>query len=163
LLEIAGRTSGWSVVIALVGGGQEIHDGEAGVFRGGSAPRRAGKTWGGWASPEADRGGGGGAGPPPSPGHSTAESSLLAKSRSHRAQRIAEWVTHVVSGDAGAAAQVAVQFGKFPIALTRDLRTAREWLRGHCIDDLRRAGLVASSGAMRHRAFGLEVSSGFRQ
>src|SRR5262249_25328158 len=28
---------------------------------------------------------------------------------------------------------------------------------------LRRAGLVASSGAMRHRAFGLEVSSGFRQ
>jgi hypothetical protein len=83
--------------------------------------------------------------------------------RSHRAQRIAEWVNHVVVGEAEAASRVALQFGKFPIALTRDLAKAREWLHWRRIDENRRAGLVASSGAMRHRAFGIELSSGFRQ
>jgi hypothetical protein len=54
--------------------------------------------------------------------------------RSHRAQRIAEWVNHVLSGDAPAAAEVARQFGEFPIALTRDLGAARQWLREHRVD-----------------------------
>ena len=79
------------------------------------------------------------------------------------AQRIAEWVNHVLSGDAPAAAEVARQFAEFPIALTRELATARQWLRDHRVDDLRRAGLVASSGALRLRAYGVEVSPGFRQ
>jgi hypothetical protein len=83
--------------------------------------------------------------------------------RSPRAKHIAEWVNHVVSGHADSARNVATQFGNFPIGLTRDLARAREWLCEHRIDDRRRAGLVASSGAIRHRAFGIEVSSGFRR
>ena len=50
----------------------------------------------------------------------------------------------------------------FPMALTRSLTTAREWLRGQTRGE-RRCGLVASSGALRLRADGLELSSGFRQ
>jgi hypothetical protein len=71
-------------------------------------------------------------------------------------------VNHVVVGNAPLAAALVEQFGEFPIALTREVDVAREWLRDHCGRD-RRAGLVASSGALRHRAYGIEVSSGFRQ
>jgi hypothetical protein len=171
LLEIVGRCPDWSVVIALVGGGQEIHDGEAGLSEWGDALRRTSKSWEIWASPEALDGGPSVAGSRLFGGARPAEISLREEPdlhlhvsvRSHRAQRIAEWVNHVVVGDAEAASQVALQFGKFPIALTRELAKAREWLHCHRIDENRRAGLVASSGALRHRAFGIEVSSGFRQ
>src|SRR5205814_10188523 len=51
---------------------------------------------------------------------------------------------------------------EFPLVLTRSLETARKWLRGRTLG-LRRCGLVASSGGLRLRAEGLELSSGFRQ
>jgi hypothetical protein len=49
--------------------------------------------------------------------------------------------------------------------LTRDLTAAREWLHAHS-DRVRHScscGLLASSGALRLRAHGIEVSSGFRR
>jgi len=46
--------------------------------------------------------------------------------------------------------------------LTRGLDQTRAWLR-HSTRGLRRCGLLASSGALRLRAHGLEVSSGFRR
>lgn len=48
------------------------------------------------------------------------------------------------------------------MALTRDLSIARHWLRSHT-RGLRRSGLLASSGALRLRAEGIELTSGFRQ
>ncbi len=51
----------------------------------------------------------------------------------------------------------------FPFADTQLTRkTARQWLQKHARGQ-QRAGLVASSGAIRLRADGLELSSGFRQ
>jgi hypothetical protein len=58
--------------------------------------------------------------------------------------------------------QIFPKLKEFPIAMTRSLPTAREWLRKHT-RGRRRSGLVASSGALRLRAEGLELSSGFRQ
>lgn len=180
LIEIMERCPDWSVVIALVGGGQEIHVGEAGLAEWGAALQRAAQSWEVWASPEALTGGTSVAGsqlfagqhiqsvhtPDPLPRLTVIHEPdlhLHVSVRSHRAQRIAEWVNCVLSGDAAAAREVVQHFGEFPIALTRDLATARAWLHDHRVDDLRRAGLVASSGALRLRAYGVEVSPGFRQ
>jgi hypothetical protein len=58
---------------------------------------------------------------------------------------------------------VSRQLGEeFPVVLTRDLSQARRWLseRG---EKNQRTGLLASSGAIRLRAFGLELSRGFRR
>jgi len=170
VLDIVGRCDNWSVVIALVGGGQEIHDGEAGLAAWGDAICRSQIDWDVWASPEAIDGGSSVAGSrlfadTMQRSESVRRDSRLHLSvsvRSHRAQQIAEWVNHVVNGNAELAAASAAQFGEFPIALTRDLQSARNWLRDHVGED-RRAGLVASSGALRLRPFGLELSPGFRR
>jgi hypothetical protein len=56
VLEIMGRHSGWSLVVGLVGGGQEIHSGEAGLSAWGDALAEHAE-WTVWASPEAIEGG----------------------------------------------------------------------------------------------------------
>ena len=68
----------------------------------------------------------------------------------------------VLFGDAHMAASIMADLKDFPIVLTRSLPTARTWLRERA-RGLRRCGLVASSGAIRLRAEGIELSSGFRQ
>jgi hypothetical protein len=71
-------------------------------------------------------------------------------------------VEAVLQADALAAAKIADQLVGFPLVLTRSLSTAREWLRDKT-RGLQRCGLVASSGGLRLRAEGLELSSGFRR
>jgi len=170
VLDVLARCQDWSVVVALVGGGQEINDGEAGLAAWGDAINRSKVDWEVWASPEAVVGGSSVAGSRLSidafrrtvPMQQDARLHLSVSVRSHRAQQIAEWVNHVVSGNAELAAITARRFGEFPFALTRDLQTARDWIRDHVRND-RRAGLIASSGAIRLRPFGLELSPGFRR
>ena len=169
LLEIMTRCDEWCVIIALVGGGQEIHTGEGGLREWGNAISCSPVNWRVMTLSEALSG-----------GHSVAGERLFEREvpshvelieddslhlnvsvRSQRAQRIAEWANHVLAGNFKRACDVARRFHSFPIVLTRDLDCARTWLRERSAND-RRCGLVATSGALRHRTYGLEVSSGFR-
>ena len=86
----------------------------------------------------------------------------VVKARPLRARKIAEWVDAALAGDATRATATVPHLRDFPFALTRSLATAREWLHKRA-RGRQRAGLVASSGALRLRADGLELSSGFRQ
>jgi hypothetical protein len=52
--------------------------------------------------------------------------------------------------------------GDFRLVMTRDLNTARCWLLERSRSE-HRCGLLVSSGSLRHRAYGLEVSTGFRR
>jgi len=170
MLSIMDRHQGWAVLIALVGGGQEIHNGEAGLAEWGSTLRDKFPKWKVVVSPEAldhNRG---------SPAHhlfadQTSGSLTIQEEpslhlnvnlRSFRAQRISDWVDAALAGDSEGAAAIVPDLREFPFRLTRSLPTAREWLRHHARGE-QRAGLVASSGALRLRAEGLELSSGFRQ
>ncbi len=56
LLKIMERHEDWAVVIALVGGGQEINDGEAGLSEWGRALTASGKRWIVYASPRGNCG-----------------------------------------------------------------------------------------------------------
>jgi hypothetical protein len=170
MLAIMDRHNDWAVLVALVGGGQEIHNGEAGLAEWGQTLREKFPRWKVVVSPRAllsdpslaghllFRDG--------NPGSLTVETEpalhLEVCLRSFRARKMTEWVDAALAGDATKAAAIIPELRSFPIALTRSLDTARAWLRQHARGQ-QRCGLVASSGGLRLRADGLELSSGFRQ
>jgi schlafen family protein len=167
ILRIMDRHADWAAIVALIGGGQEIHDGEAGLAEWGRA--LAGyEHWKVFASPEAING-----------GDSVAGSVLFSREnsrtvqcdpllhlaisvRAKRAETMALWVNRVLAGNNKEARRLAAQFDSFPIFVSRDLDLTRNWLKKQA-RGTRRCGLVASSGAARLRAFGLETSQAIRE
>lgn len=166
LLNIMERHSDWAAVVALVGGGQEINDGEAGLEEWGRALVARETKWVIYASPEVLQGGESTAGhrlfegSVPEPNICTNETlHLRTSNRSLRAENLARWVNHVLDGDAECAASIGIT-QKFPIFLSRSLNEVRLHLRKQGIG-ANRYGLVGSSGAARLRAEGLEPNSTF--
>lgn len=169
VLKIMDRHQDWAVVVALVGGGQEINDGEAGLAEWGKGLHTNYSHWKVLASPEALQG-----------HESLAGASIFGDlqfsntvvqepvlhlrtcNRSHRATELATWVNRVLSGDQARARNLSGTFKQFPVLLSRNLESTKRWLRDAARGE-RRVGLVASSGAARLRAHGLEISLGFRQ
>jgi hypothetical protein len=166
LLRIMERHDDWAMVVALVGGGQEINDGEAGLEEWGRALAGASKNWLIYASPEVLEGGASTA------GHRLFDQSIVQKqvntnsalhlrtsNRSLRADQLATWVNLLLEGDAESAAALRIA-ERFPIFLSRSLEETRKKLRQQGIG-VERCGMVGSSGAARLRAEGLEPSSSF--
>ncbi len=161
VLEIMGRHEGWAVIVALVGGGQEIHGGEAGLAAWGDAIAKH-PEWEVITSPEAVLGG-----PSVAGSRLFREGSsevarvecepalhLAISKRSYETDVTAAWVNAVLDGRAEEANTLAAK--GLPVHLTRDIQVARSWLRAKAKGN-RRAGLVASSGAARLRADGVET------
>lgn len=168
MLQVMDRHEDWAVIIALVGGGQEINRGEAGLSEWGRALAGFPK-WKVGASPEVLKGGTSVAGfslfekPDPSPARIKAIGNLHLSvcTRSIRAQRISDWVNLVLSGEPTLAADIALEIEEKP-AITRSLEFARTWLK--CRQQGRtKCGLVGSASAARLRSDGLEISFDFHQ
>ena len=161
ILEIMGRHNGWAVVIALVGGGQEIHSGEAGLAAWGDAILKH-SNWEVDASPEALVGGPSVAGSRLFRDGGIADERvrllsqlhLSVSKRSFTSEVTAAWVNAVLDGRCNEAELLAAR--GLPVYITRDIEVAREWLRSKA-KGRRRCGLVASSGAARLRADGVET------
>jgi hypothetical protein len=172
LLKIMERHEDWAVVIALVGGGQEINDGEAGLSEWGRALTASARKWSVYASPEAITGGEAVAGSKlfaqgyehTASVHAETQLHLDVSVRSLKAASYSEWVNCVVNGEVSRAAAIADKAKKdrdsFPTFLTRSLDDARELLKHNTLGE-RRCGLVGSSGATRLRAEGLEPDPTF--
>lgn len=170
MLSIMDRHQEWAVIVALVGGGQEIHSGEGGLEEWGKTLRDKYPHWEIAVSPNALRKDASTA------GHRLFEDRnaaalhireepalhLAVNVRSQEAEKLADWVNAVLAGDEHLASGIFPSLQKFPMTITRSLPMCRNWLRLHA-RGLQRAGLVASSGALRLRADGIELSSGFRQ
>jgi len=166
LLGIMERHPDWAAVIALVGGGQEINDGEAGLEEWGRALARSNRNWLIYASPEVLEGGQSTAGHrlfdenvQRLTVHTDSALHLRTSNRSIRAEKLATWVNLVLEGDSQGAASLGIT-ERFPIFLSRDLTETRSRLKQQGIG-LTRYGLVGSSGAARLRAEGLEPNSSF--
>jgi hypothetical protein len=166
LLKIMERHSDWAVVVALVGGGQEINDGEAGLEEWGRALAGSERPWIIHASPEVLKGGASTAGhrlfeDDFTQRHVETNSSLHLRTsnRSLRAEQLARWVNYLLDGDSENAASLEIN-KRFPIFLSRELDETRRTLQQHR-KGLDRQGLVGSSGAARLRAEGLEPNSTF--
>ena len=170
LLSVMERTEDWSVIVALVGGGQEIFAGEAGLEEWGRAIKETDGRWTVVASPEVMKGGESVAGhrlfldTPPAYVKIRYESSahLSVSVRSHRARQITQWVNDLLELNTASARTNFPDVREFPLFVTRDIDEARAWLRARSGNDtMKRCGLVATSKDQRFRAHGLENSSDF--
>jgi hypothetical protein len=166
LISIMERHPEWAAIIALVGGGQEINDGEAGLEEWGLALQQSKKQWKIFASPEVLDGGESTAGhklfdDPTQAREISAlrQLHLRTSNRSLRAENMARWVNAVIAGDAVKARDLHIA-KKFPLFLTRSLSVMRSTLRRESLANSR-YGLAGSSGATRLRAEGLEPDSTF--
>ena len=154
-LEILSRRPGWAVLVALIGGGQEINTGEAGLAEWGRVVPQYG--WRALAAPRVRD-----AADPlqrlatgdPAWLEIDPDLDLTMPIRSLRTDASAAWVDAVLAGDAATARAIADGVADFPFHLTRRLDDLRRGLR-HFARGQRRAGIVRSSGAKRLRAEGL--------
>ncbi|MBY0336556.1 MAG: DUF2075 domain-containing protein [Acetobacteraceae bacterium] len=153
-LEIMARHPGWSAVVCLIGNGQEINTGEAGLREWGEVIARS-PGWRAVAAPRAlsaseaaQRLADG-----PAPWLSLdPDLDLTVPMRAVAQPQGAAWVDALLRGDSAAAAAIAA--AGVPFHVTRDLEALRGGLRRRTRGE-RRCGLVASAGAKRLRADGL--------
>lgn len=156
------RHKDWAVVVCLVGGGQEIHTGEAGIGEWITAVRRKLPHWWVYVSPELeDSEFGAGEALKELQQHDKVcydpALHLAVAMRSYRAEKVSRFVKELLNIDLPAARQSLSQIAeRFPIAVTRDLKMAKAWLRAHARGS-ERVGLVASSEAARLKPHAIDV------
>ena len=165
MLDIMDRHHGWAVIVALVGSGQEINTGEAGLGEWGRALADRFRHWSVLVSPHVVTGDADDSRDllfetPPSDIRLLKDTTLHldVSLRSYKAQAVADFVAHLLLQQVAQSRSVLASCPEFPIFLTRDLTAAREWLRRRQRGS-RRIGLIASSGGRRLRAHGLDVRS----
>lgn len=169
LLSIMDRfKDSWAVIIGLVGGGQEINSGEGGLAEWGKALEGKFKHWKIFVSPELNVGENNGNlslfKKEPQGLEITKEPLLHLKVaiRSYNAEELTKWVELVLSNQPAEAADVLKShLQRFPIYLTRSLEKAKHFLKKK-MRGSRRMGLIASSGAKRLRAIGVDINAGLK-
>ena len=152
LLSVMDRHEDWCAIICLVGGGQEINTGEAGIEEWLRALERSFPHWQAHV--------------PVTLTHAcriqdevTAPALHLATSiRSFRAERLSDFVGYVIAGETEAARRVSEELPSYPLYITRDLEVARTWLRSKRRGQ-ERMGLLASSNAARLKPHGVFVKA----
>jgi hypothetical protein len=162
LISVMDRHDDWCTIICLVGGGQEINAGEAGLIEWFSGLKRSFPNWKVYTSEQlTHRDYHWGQDLPALLGGLDSQSlpalHLAVCVRSFRAEKLSEFIGELVVGNAKEARQLyqAIK-ATYPIALTRDLKQARQWLRDRARGS-ERVGLVASSGASRLKPEGINV------
>ncbi len=163
LLSVMDRHADWCTVVCLIGGGQEINTGEAGLSEWMAAIRGRFPHWRVHVSDQIEH-------PDYDLNHDarafiaseqvtpSPDLHLGVSMRSFRAETLSDFISHVLNGDARAARGAVAKLDKYPLMLTRDLGAARAWLRSTARGS-ERSGLVASSGAHRLRPEGLHVKA----
>jgi len=160
LISYLQRHRGWAVIVCLVGGGQEIHDGEAGIGAWLDAVQESRPLWRAYVSPHLS-----------DSEYAAAEKlermpdlvdmdprlHLATSMRSFRADRVSSFVKALLDCDVASARDLLSTLSRrYPIALTRRLERAKEWVRSHARGS-ERYGVVASSQAQRLKPLALDV------
>ena len=164
LISTMDRHQDWAVVICLVGGGQEINTGEAGMPEWFDSLRRAFPDWDVYITPQLndDEYRRGRSWSSMLDGLRTFERDelhLATSVRSFRTPDLAAFVKAVLDADTNEAKELYSRIkDKYPIVLTRDLNKAKKWVREQC-QGTTRYGLLASSGALRLKPEGIFVKN----
>lgn len=162
LISCMDRHADWSVIICLVGGGQEINTGEAGIGEWLRAVRSDFPHWHVHLSPHlTDSEYAEGDALRLLDGHAhirTHDSLHLSVSmRSFRAEHVSAWVNAVLDIDRDAAMRAFASIrDRYPVVLTRDLSKAKAWLRERARGN-ERYGMVVSSQAQRLKPHAIDV------
>jgi hypothetical protein len=162
LLSYLNRHQDWAVVVCLVGGGQEINEGEAGISAWLEALRTKFPDWQIYISPEltdSEYAAGHALEALGSQAHVTKDRNLhLGVSvRSFRSENLSRFVKALLDCDRLSARDLLASMReRYPIAITRDLGQAKRWIRQQA-RGTERYGLVASSGAQRLKPHAIDV------
>lgn len=164
LIDVMNRHDDHCTIVCLIGGGQEINTGEAGLSEWIKALKNHYPDWDIYYSSLItednnylididlqewlkER------------GSSEKELHLSVSIRSFRSEKISSFVQEVIDGNAIQAKNILSEFNSlFPIRMTRDFNVAKEWLRKSA-KGTERIGLVGSSGAKRLRPIGVDVKN----
>ena len=164
LISVMDRHEDWCTIICLIGGGQEINTGEAGVSEWLSSLKNNYTNWDihysnlistddnylsdielrNWVQSVATE---------------KHELHLSVSVRSFRSEKISELMHEILEANHERANTLVAEVkNDFPILITRDLKTAKKWLRTQAKGS-ERIGLVASSGGRRLRPLGIDVKN----
>ncbi len=165
LISCMDRHKDWAVIICLVGGGQEINTGEAGIGEWLRAIERSYPNWNVYISSRL------------SDSEYNAQKNIARLShqnghlfkkdelhlsvsmRSFRVENVSLFVKQLLDIDVEGAKQTLKDLeGKYPIVLTRDLLKAKKWLKEQARGS-ERYGIVVSSQAERLRPFAIHVKA----
>ncbi|NOQ49185.1 MAG: DUF2075 domain-containing protein, partial [Nitrosomonadaceae bacterium] len=164
LIKVMDRHDDWCVIIALIGGGQEINTGEAGLPEWFSALRNRFNDWHVYYSQDMDGDEYTQGGPLKDQlqglnAVSSKNLHLAVSVRSFRAEKLSEFVHYLIANESYKASALYDQIkDKYPIVITRELAVARQWIRSKARGG-ELFGLVASSGGIRLKPYGVNVKS----
>lgn len=162
LISVMDRHDDWCVVVALIGGGQEINTGEAGLQGWIDALVDNFSDWDvhysdklsqiEYAGRDVSFSG-------LDQAYPQASLHLATSMRSFRADKLSHMIHYVIHNQSVAAAECYQQFKhKFPIKITRNLNQAKVWIRARARANETK-GLIASSGAIRLKPEGIFVKN----
>jgi hypothetical protein len=164
LISCMDRHRDWAVIICLVGGGQEINTGEAGIGEWIDSISRAFPDWHVHISPKL------------LDSEYHAEKMLISlpnhkhviyhdklhlavSMRSFRAEDVSLLVKQILDLEVESARTTYQKISdKYPIVITRDLKKAKKWLKQHA-RGTERYGIVVSSQAERLKPYAIDVRS----
>jgi len=164
LISTMDRHKDWAVIICLVGGGQEINTGEAGLPEWFDSIRRSFPHWDVYITPQLND-------EEYRRDYSWEEMiaginvieieklHLSTSVRSFRTPDLASFIKAVLDVDIQSAKALLEKFkDRYPIIITRNLTKAKDWIRAKC-KGTTRYGLLASSGALRLKPEGIFVKN----
>jgi len=164
LISCLDRHKDWAVIVCLVGGGQEINTGEAGITEWIECLIRSYPHWHIYISPRlTDSEYGAGkmldAIKTKKDVYYNEDLHLAVSMRSFRAEHVSALVKQILDLDS-AEAQVTLGKirGKYPIVITRDITKAKKWLKSKARGS-ERYGIVVSSQAERLKPYAVDVRS----
>lgn len=165
LISIMDRHDGWATIVCLIGGGQEINKGESSGISGWfEALKNKFSDWDIFVSKRIT-----------DDEYSKGQSfdklidglnynikddlHLSVPLRSFRSENVASFVKALLDVDIQNAKYLYKELeNKYPIYITRDLETAKKWIRKKALGS-ERYGITASSGAKRLRNYGVWVDN----
>ncbi len=164
LISCLDRHSDWAVVVCLVGGGQEINTGEAGISEWIECLNRSFPDWNIYVSSRlTDSEYGAGKILDKIKNHKNVftkdELHLSVSMRSFRAEHVSLLVKQILDIDVKEAQKTLTQVRlKYPIVITRDISKAKEWLKKQARGS-ERYGMIVSSQAERLKPHSIFVKS----
>jgi len=165
LISVMDRHQDWCTIVCLIGGGQEINTGEAGVSEWIESLRKKYSDWNIYYSDkilsekttylndeilldwlETN-------------GKQESDLHLAVSLRSFRSEKVALLVQYILENESDKAKLVYDSIKEnYPVRLTRDLKKAKGWIK-EMAKGTERIGVVASSGGRRLRADGIDVKN----
>lgn len=162
LMSCMDRQTDWGLVVCLIGGGQEINKGEAGIVEWISSINRSFEGWHVYMSDKlSDKEYAEGKALEmlqinKSQIHVESALHLSVSMRSFRAEKMSLFVHQLLNLQKEEASSTLKELINYPIVLTRSLDKAKKWLKSHARGS-ERYGILASSKAERLKAISINV------